>query len=725
MLNKLTQFFKRNRNQNPKPDLSEVATDGLIATTPGIVRQYNPDILVRRKGGLVIFDEMRHDDAVKFALILKKQATIAPGFEIEPATDEPKNQEIAEFVEYAFNQMSGSINDVLMQILLALDYGFSISEIVWKMFDYGPHSGKVGIKAIKSKKPHHYDFETDEYSNILKNGLIVSNMITGNQNLPINKFLLYTHQKEFGNWYGISDLRPAYRHWWSKDAIIKFWNIYLERYGQPITRGQYNTNDKTIIDDMKAILKNLQSKTSITHRKGQFDIDFLEPQRRSTADYKEALNFYNRSIARAILIPDRLGEAGETGAYSQAKVHFDIFLWVVKKLRQDIAEIVMEEQLIRRLVNFNYGEVDEYPRFRFNPLTDEQKVELAKAFTDAVQKGSVLPTLDDENHIRRILSFPEKEEGVQAQGPNSKLRQGAGTDQDTDKDKKLMTYIKREPTKYEKQINYVKIENKLNDFELVVIIQIREILKKQRDTLTAFINRKQINGQLTSQLINSLDLKYWGEVKKSINQMYQDTYDEGKRDGLGELPKRFIKAKQGVSIKPWDAINYFKAKSDFIVKGIKEPLILETQRILIDALRSGEAIPITIKKLQDAYIPYIEDGTVIIDKKQLKPYRLEAIIRTSMSEAYNYGRRAIGEDPDVADYVIGYQFSEIIDDRTVEVSKFVDKKIISVKNPALNQLTYPLHWNDRGMFVFVTTEDKPVEFMSEADIARAINMKGI
>ena len=33
----------------------------------------------------------------------------------------------------------------------------------------------------------------------------------------------------------------------------------------------------------------------------------------------------------------------------------------------------MNEQLIKRLVQINYGDVNEMPKFRFNPMTDDQK----------------------------------------------------------------------------------------------------------------------------------------------------------------------------------------------------------------------------------------------------------------------------------------------------------------------------------------------------------------
>jgi hypothetical protein len=264
------------------------------------------------------------------------------------------------------------------------------------------------LKSLKTKQPYYYRFAVDEYSNLLKNGIVYDK--GGEEKYyPTNKFLVFSYQKEFGNHYGTSDLRPAYRGYWSKDVLIKMWNIYLERFANPTVIGRYKSNDPSGRNNLRNILDNLTAKTSITHRMDEYDIGLLESTRASTNDFNTALNFYNKSIARSILIPDRLMAEGDTGAYSQAKIHFDVFLWVIQKLRQDIEETVMNEQLIKRLVSYNYSNVEELPKFVFNPMTDDQKLQLQTLFITAVEKGVVVPTLEDENVLRRQLNFPEKD----------------------------------------------------------------------------------------------------------------------------------------------------------------------------------------------------------------------------------------------------------------------------------------------------------------------------
>ena len=390
-----------------KPNMNELAaTDSNLYSKFNIL-PYNPDTLVSRKG-LQIYDKMRLDDMVKASLTLKKFATLAPNYKILPADGSDKAVEIANFIAYTIDNMEGSMNDALFQILTALDYGFSVTEINYEQYDMGEHSGKIGLKNLKTKQPRYYSFAVDKYSNLLDKGLAYN--INGEQKkLPTNKFLIFSYQKEFGNHYGTADLRPAYRGYWSKDTIIKFWNIYLERFANPTVVGKYPSNDPNSKTNLRNILDGLTAKTSITHRMDEFDIDFLEPSRSATQDFKEAINYYDKTIARSILIPDRLVAEGETGAYSQAKVHFDVFLFVLAKLRQDLEEVVMNEQLIKRLVQINFGNVTEMPKFKFNPMTDDQKFALNEMFITAVEKGVISPTLEDENYIRENLHFPEKD----------------------------------------------------------------------------------------------------------------------------------------------------------------------------------------------------------------------------------------------------------------------------------------------------------------------------
>ena len=717
--NRVSAFIKP---EAPMPNLEELAfTESVFNFN---FREFNPDLLVRAKGGLRVYDLMRVDDQVKATLTLKKNAVIAPGWEIRAAEDTPEANLHADFIEHTFLDMDGTINRAILNILTGLDYGFSITEKVWKFIEVGDFAGKVGLKALKPKKPHFFEFDSDDFGNLKPNGLVQTTVLRHEmeQRLPVDKFIIYTYQKEFSNHYGISDLRPAYRSWWSKDNLIKFWNIYNERFGAPLTIGTHKTNDPAQVNLLKTILSNIQNKTSITMPKDVFGIELLEAKKKSNAEFKEAIAYHDRAIARSMLIPDRLSEAGEKGAFSQALVHFDVFLIVVEQLREEQETIVMEEQVIRPLMAMNFPGVVNIPKFKFKPLTKEQKLELAKTFADAVQKGAIVVKPEDEDHLREVLDFPIPERTEEEPPTPPPLPPAPGEIPE----EPPAEFASRAKTRFERRVNFQQISTTLTKVEEDTVKSMQDILTRQRDDLTAFVTRKQLNGGLTSSMINNVTLKGWGDFKKEVRQMFDKTYDQGIDDGKSELPKQFITATQGKAVAPDKAIGYFAAKTDFVVRGVREPLTTATQAILLNALRTGEGVPVTVSKLQKAYLPYLATGEVIIDDKQAEPFRLETLVRTNMSESYAYGRRAVGESEELKDFVIGYQFSEILDDRTTDISRFVDGKVISVESPSLDILTYPLHFNDRGIFVYVTQDDLPgVTFMSESEAAQVVSMKGL
>lgn len=765
MFEAITNLFKK---QPPAP-VGEIAVSESALFTGSLFRTFNPDPLTRRKGGLPIYDEMRRDDEVKSALTLKKHAILAPGWTIEPATDSTEDQRIALFVEGVFDRMHGTIDKMLFKVMSAFDYGYSISEILYTPIEDGEFAGMVGLKAIKLKKPHFYEFAVDQYSNLLPDGL-VQTILGGPKSLPTNKFLIYSHNDEWSNWYGTSDLLAAYRAWWSKNNIIKFWSMYLERFGMPLVWGQYNSSDPAAKTRFDTVLERIQSKTSITSKKGEFEIELLEATRKGASDYEKSLNFHNRSIARSLLIPDKLttgGESGAGGSLAQAEVHFDVFLWVIAAERKNLEGTVMEEQLIRRLIGFNFQDVKAMPKFRFNPLTDDQKVELSKAFSDAVQKGSIIPTMNDSNHIRRTLSFEEadpddepltkpelddadiklpKKEG---KGKKGLPQKGNNPDESGEGKKKEMSFeemafevgvpknvinslkdarclaekivaqkafVDRVKSRFEKNTSFGKIRKELNKQQEKHTDSMKGILTRQRDKLTGFIATKMQAGEMNHSFIRTgISLKFLDELKKEMQGLYVDSYRMGQTDARKELPKLF-KSWDGLFIEPEEALNFLKSKADFDVAGIKEPLVRQTKNILIKSLQTGTSIPSVIQQLQDTYRPYLESGDILIDGKQIEAFRLEAIVRTAQSEAYNFGRRAIAESKDAEGFVLGYMYSEIIDDRTVPVSLFADGITIRVDDPLLASLSYPLHWNERGMFVFVTQDDVPVEWSDQSQL---------
>lgn len=374
--------------------------------------RYNPDDLIQRHG-LKIYNRVRQDEQVKAALWIKKLATIASGIEIviedKERADDKVLDEQKRFIEFNLNEMEGTIESYLLDALTALDYGFSLTEPCYKTIDYGEFKGKWGWKALKVRRPEQIEFETDQFGNLTDNGIL-----QGNKNLPANRFAIYTYRKEFGNFYGTSDLREAYRPWFVKDTLIKFMAMCMERFGQPIPVAKLqqtlSEEDKTAL---LQIMQNIQSRTGLIIP-ATIDLTFESPGVGAHQAYPPIFSLLDAWIATGILVPQLLGMSSskqETGSNARSQTEFDTFLWVVEQLRKDLQEFI-NDRIIKVLIDLNYEVSDGiYPKAKFNELTHERKMEILDRFEKALTGQAITKTAEDEEFYRDLAEFPELPDG--------------------------------------------------------------------------------------------------------------------------------------------------------------------------------------------------------------------------------------------------------------------------------------------------------------------------
>lgn len=434
LLDRLVDRFVRRALASSAPLYGEVAwadPDQRYAALGGRTQAYNPGQLVQ-KGGFRLIDQMRRDDQIKAALALKKLAVIAPGWRVVSPEEVKQGDEwkVRRFVESELSQLDGTLDNSITEVLSALDYGFSVSELVYEQRADGPWAGNVGLRAIKTRKPHHMTFETDEFGNLLPDG-ITQDQGTGPKRLPVSKFIVFKHQGEFGNPYGISDLEAAYRAWQKKDQAYTWLAMFMERFGIPPVFLLYDPG--SLREDQLTALKNVFSRmqtatSAMIPRKNKDSAEIWSPELAGQVStvFLPALEMYNTDMARALLMPQLLGISADVaeGSFARAKVHFDVFLLVVNKLRSDVAEFAINEQVVRRLVDLNFGG-GPYPIFQFNPLTEELVGEMLQSWGQMVGSEVVTPQPDDEDHVRKLMGFPpraEPEEGEEGDAETSPIK---------------------------------------------------------------------------------------------------------------------------------------------------------------------------------------------------------------------------------------------------------------------------------------------------------------
>ena len=404
---------RRGRPQKKENEVTVVGSELISWRIPGQGNSNNfemmsPDDLLTRRGWRV-YREMMADDQIKASIWYKKVLIAARPFDIKPASEDQVDKDAAEFVQK--NLEAVNFKRVLMEMLSAFTFGFSAGEILWEIKDAegGP---KLFLKDVKFRDPEWLHIHVDKHGNIKEFVQKPPTPMTGETHIPIppEKMLHYAYQREFSNHYGVSDLRAAYRAWWSKKYITQFWNVFLERFGAPLMKMTYpQGSSEKLKGDLRTIMNNLSSKTDILVPEGVI-IELIEATRSGTAGYAEALTYYDVRIATATLIPALLGMGVDTkrGSDSQSRLHLRTLMKVVQFIGDELAGEV-QTKIIQPMVEANFN-TDKVPQFMFQDYGEFEAFEITDAIKELFNAGILDMDQEDVNLARSVLGLPIRSE---------------------------------------------------------------------------------------------------------------------------------------------------------------------------------------------------------------------------------------------------------------------------------------------------------------------------
>jgi len=346
---KLFQKWKRKKRHSPESAPQLTLLQRRTFETPGANTGALPTSTI---------DAMQTDAMIHTALTLKKLGVVSADYRIVPTQESSESERRAAFVVRAFEQMNGSPRSVLYAALDAFAKGWSLQELVFR-----PQGGEILLESIKPKNPALFGLKMDPYGTVHSLELHLPGEVP--ISLPREKFAIYVHRKSYSHPTGESDLIPAYAHWTAKQSLAKAWKFHLERFASPTVLGRFQRGlPESEHAGLKLALSQLQSATSITFPQ-EVEISTLGGDRESSSGFMEAIEFHNREIARTILGQTLTTDEGRrVGSLALGRVHLQVLLLQLQALRQELADSLMTEQIIRPLVEMNFGP-GPVPRFEF------------------------------------------------------------------------------------------------------------------------------------------------------------------------------------------------------------------------------------------------------------------------------------------------------------------------------------------------------------------------
>jgi len=249
-------------------------------------------------------------------------------------------------------------------------------------------------------------------------------------------------------------------------------------------------------------------------------------------------------------------------------------------------------------------------------------------------------------------------------------------------------------------MDFIAIQKTLDNLEEKALEKSVDIMKKVRDDLTNWVVRKNVVEDRNSKEVEKLQLKYMGDFRILWKGLLRDVYEAGQKQAGKVIKKKGYKTiEEVIGLKPAEAIKYFDEKAFWITGIVKEDVLNKSRGILLNGIKNGKTNKEVMFELDKLFNPYIDRQ--LVPEVVATPNRLETIVRTNFTDAYNQGlKQEFGKQ----DFVESYEWSAILDDRTSPYCRNMDGQIFKKDDPRFR--VPPAHHQCRSVIVPITIDEK-------------------
>ncbi len=587
-------------DKNLKPNTDEIATTSKdIDIFQGYFgRLENPDPTLRTESngkGLRLYDEVDRDPHAGSVLQTRYLAVVGKEWEVLPGDDSSKNVEIAKFVKKTLTKTN--FNQFRQELLQGILYGFYEAEVMW-----GVDNQAIVPTKLLAKHPRRFCFNLDREVRLLT----LENMITG-EPVPDRKFITFTYGSS-DNPYGKGLGQRLWWPVWFKKHGIKFWLIFLEKFGMPTGVGKYPPGtDPEKQQELLNAIDAIQTETGVKIP-NTMAIELLEATRSGKATYESLCDYMDRQISKAVLGQTLTTEIKGGGSYAASQTHNDVRHDILKA-DADLLSECLNNTLVRWLVDYNFANVAEYPKTWIR--TDEEKdlkplAERDKIIMVDMGMGKRIP----ESYITETYGIPLAEEGeaVIDAGVDSEPKPLPGEGDFAEGNRE---------TRDQKTID-VLVTGAVGKAIPIFNTQLKTI----KDFLASAKSLKKAGDRIVD-LYPDMD-------PKPLAKLLAGSLQAADRMGSKGMESDFVETLWGPGTPFDEAVDYFKTRSFTLANVNNADLIASVKGEIEKALTDG----MTLKDFRTSMDSMYERHGYT----QLAPYRIETIFRTNMQSAYQGGR---------------------------------------------------------------------------------------
>ncbi|MCX8113676.1 MAG: DUF935 family protein [Burkholderiaceae bacterium] len=687
---------------------------------------------------------MRLDEQVKAVCTFKRDAVLSRGFHFQWDEDvelpEAEKDLRKRVFERIVRQCRGSFVDALNIISTGREFGFSLTEKVYSPFEFRGRT-YIGIEDLLGRDPTTFQFYTDEYGTLIR-----CEQVSGLQRIDVDlrKFIHYVHNPEFDRYFGRSELREAYRAWYTKERINTAWAAHLEKLGGGLLVGKilpdYEAKFRDGSADLEAVrnvLGNAKNSPGILMPAG-IDMQVIFPS--SNGGFPEAMQFQDLAIAKALLVPNLLGvsHTGQTGSYSQSQTQLESFAWTVRADAERL-EACLNEQLFNDLGDQNWGD-GLYPQFRFKPANAEHLKWLVETWAKLIGAGAVVPTEADEARLREILEMPPRA------GTDRPLAEVTSPPREATPEPRPAAPPPRQPSAAQEaermrraafalaqeRVDFAVIDRKQTAMASAVSQDVAATVAKAASRLVTddALQRVLDNPALIPNVeLQSADV---GRIKLQWQKALADAWALGRQHAQLEIRRtgrRFARRRNAAEFADLrdKAAQFFEANgfrmAGNVADGVRAVIQAELQnsvkfgrspaqareaiwlRLVSRGFTSREAVRTLIAGGPDEEAVNRGLDALELDSEEQAAAYLDTLARTNLFEAMNEARYAEFTDPALDGFVVALRYSAILDQRTTQICEHLHDRVYRADSDVWDEYRPPNHYNCRSVLVPITQLD--------------------
>lgn len=241
----------------------------------------------------------------------------------------------------------------------------------------------------------------------------IENGFVNETRIPRERVVVYSFEREGGDWYGTSMLRTAYKHWRVNDVVLRLAAQIIERNGMGIPGMEYDGTLVTKREAEQAVAEWRAGATAgLVYPKGAMPI--LKGVEGSTPDPLPLIKYNDEAIGRSVLAMF-LNLGHDNGARALGETFVDAFTDSLQATA-DFVAATATEFVIRDLVELNWGPDEPYPSLTPGSLASQALITPAdlKLLVDA---KLVTPDEPTQEWTRAKWGLPEADPSYEPPAP--------------------------------------------------------------------------------------------------------------------------------------------------------------------------------------------------------------------------------------------------------------------------------------------------------------------